>query len=338
MSSLSITQEHGRVDANPASLKEAADSAVKEKDWVRAARMYTFAIDLLVQPGAGSYGSDSGEPSISDEKVLAENAHDWISLDKKSGGMLHILLSNRSYTHFKQEDWAAAAEDAEHCVQANPTFVKGHLRLLRALDEAEAPVEERVRVISRALRACPGSKPLTLAKKAIVKSHGASFEQAMEMDEERLSREQMETTKTIADNVNDPRNAMAAGDYGSALATGAFGVKKNVVEAEHYLRRGAEGGDMASAKNFGMLLLSLNRPAEASQFLRQAADAGDTEAAEVLKSLVQEADQKREEAMFKLRAMAQNGDERARNLLVRLEAEAKAASAETQQMPTLGRP
>ena len=145
----SLSREHGQLDADPAKLKEIAAAAVKEGDYARAARMYTFAIDMLVADA----GSEEGE----------EERRDWISLERESGGLLHVLLSNRSFTHYKQEDWAAAAEDAEHCVCASPTFVKGHLRLLRALDEANAPAEERARVIGRALRACPTCRPLMLA-------------------------------------------------------------------------------------------------------------------------------------------------------------------------------
>ena len=215
-----VSEEH-QLDADPAKLKEVAAAAVKERDYVRACRMYTFAIDLLLQPGGAE----------------EEGHRDWASLDRGSEGLLHVLLSNRSFTHYKQGDWAAAAEDAEHCVCASPTFVKGHLRLLRALDEAQAPAEERARVIARALRACPGSKPLMIAKDALVKDLGASFELAMERDNVKAAQDQIEQTKRAADDANDPRHAMAAGDYGSALAAGAFGVKQDMAAAEMYLRR-----------------------------------------------------------------------------------------------------
>ena len=40
-------------------------------------------------------------------------AADWYTLDMASNGVLHVLLSNRSLTHLKQNDAAAAAVDAE---------------------------------------------------------------------------------------------------------------------------------------------------------------------------------------------------------------------------------
>ena len=314
----SLSREHGQLDADPEKLKEIGAAAVKEGDYARAARMYTFAIDMLVAAGGGEEG---------------HGRRDWVSLERESQGLLHVLLSNRSFTHYKQGDWAAAAEDAESCVSALPTFVKGHLRLLRALEEAEAPVEQRARIIGRALRACPGSKPLLLAKDALVKDLGASFEHAMARDNVEAAQQQMADTKRIADDTKDPRHAMAAGDYGSALATGAFGVRQDIAAAEIYLKRGADLGDGAAAKNLGMLLLSLHRPTEAAQYLRKAADSGDADAADTLQGLAREADQKRDAAMFKLRAMAEQGDQRAIAMLHQLDAEAAAAAMQQAQQP-----
>ena len=330
----SISREHAQLDADPHKLKEVAARAIKEGDYVRACRMYTFAIDMLVQPAVGGSGLGLEPPSAQASDRLADvssgignddaAARDWISLERTSSGLLHVLLSNRSFAHYKKGDWSAAAEDAELCVCACPTFVKGHLRLLLAMEQAEAPAEERARVIGRALRACPGAKPLLLARDALVKSMGASFEHAMAADGAKAVQAQMVETKRIADDASDPRHPIAAGDYGTALATGAFGVTQDNEAAEKYLRRGADLGDVASAKNLGLLLLSLHRPAEAAEYLRKAADAGDADALDTLQELGREADRKRDAAMFKLRAMAEQGDEKARALLAQLDAETAA--------------
>ena len=67
-----------------------------------------------------------------------------------------------------------------------------------------------------------------------------------------------------------------------------------------------------------MLLLESDRAAEAAEYLRQAADQGDEEAAATLLALGKEAEQKREQAVFKLRALASAGDERARAMLTEM--------------------
>ena len=77
----------------------------------------------------------------------------------------------------------------------------------------------------------------------------------------------------------------------------------------------SDGGDSASAKNYGHLLLSLKRAGEASEQFARAANLGDTEAADILRSLSSEADQKRDEAMNKLRQLADSGNERAIEML-----------------------
>jgi TPR repeat protein len=82
---------------------------------------------------------------------------------------------------------------------------------------------------------------------------------------------------------------MASGDLGSALAVGAFGLAKDVAEAERYLRMGAGGGDVSSRRNLGLLLLEQGRLAEAMEQLGAAAQAGDTQAAATLQQVSQEA-------------------------------------------------
>ena len=75
---------------------------------------------------------------------------------------------------------------------------------------------------------------------------------------------------------------------------------------------------MGSQRNLGLLLLELERPVEAAEQLRQAADQGDEAATATLQQLGGEADKKREEAMFRLKAMATQGDPRAVAMLEQL--------------------
>ena len=296
-----IDAAHGQVDAqSPLTLKEAGNDAVRTGDFKRATHMFTLGIDMIL----GSF-----EPN---------GAGDWYALDAKSKGLLHLLCSNRSLSHLNLHDFAAAAEDAEHCCLARPDFAKGHLRLLAALKAAEAPVEERRRACGRGLRACPQSKDLLDAKASLDDESGAAPQDAAGEDEAAALAAQLQATKLIADDPMDPRCAMAAGDYGSALALGAHGVSVDMVEAERYLRLGAEGGDAGSARALGKLLLQQEKAGEAAEYLRVAAMAGDDEAAATLVELKQESDRQREEALFRLRAMASAGDERAKAMLEEL--------------------
>ena len=114
----------------------------------------------------------------------------------------------------------AAAEDAEHCVCASPTFVKGHLRLAARARRGPGTRRRARKSYCKSAEGLPGSKPLMIAKDALVKDLGASFELAMERDNVKAAQDQIEQTKRAADDANDPRHAMAAGDYGSALAAG----------------------------------------------------------------------------------------------------------------------
>ena len=108
------------------------------------------------------------------------------------------------------------------------------------------------------------------------------------------------------------------------LKGGAYGEVKDLVEAERYLRIGAEGGDVGAQRNLGMLLLQSERAAEAAGYLRMAHGQGDEEAGSTLDALRREADALREQAVFKLKALAANGDARAKAMLEQLEAESKA--------------
>ena len=154
-----------------------------------------------------------------------------------------------------------------------------------------------------------------MAREALVKESTVEQVMAIEAAEFQVLKEQMDVVKTIADDATDTRRVVAAGDYGSALALGAHGLEKNETLAEVYLKIASDGGDSASAKNYGHLLLSLKRAGEASEQFARAANLGDTEAADILRSLSSEADQKRDEAMNKLRQLADSGNERAIEML-----------------------
>ena len=317
-----IKPEHGRVINDPEQLKIAAAKAVKLKEYPRATHMYTLAIDLLLENAKSVAAPDTSTDNEDKADKDAPKTYDWRALDAKSNGLLHVLLSNRSFTHFRCHDYLAAAEDAENCVQCAPTFVKGWLRLLAAIAEGTKEtnhiaqsVTDRARVIARGLRANPGAKPLMLAREALVKEASVEVVLAVEADEAKKLREQLQMTKVVADDSSDPRHVMAAGDYGSALAVGAHGLEKNVEEAEKYLKLGSDGGDAASAKNYGHLLLKLDRAVEASAQFAHAAELGDPEAEETLRSLGVEADVQREEAMNKLRKLAEAGHPQAVEML-----------------------
>ena len=296
-----IDAQHGQVDAqNPSALKDAGNDAVRCGDWQRASHMFTLGIDMIVGP------TEPKEPG------------DWYGLDMRSKGVLHPLLSNRSLAQLHLKDYAAACEDADLCCMARPDFAKGHLRLLAALKANEAPLEERQQACRRGLRACPQCKELLDAKVALDAEGCVDPSQMASEDEALALAAQLRATKLIADDPSDPRAPMAAGDYGSALALGAHGVAKDLSEAERYLRLGAEGGDAGSARALGMLLIQQDEPAQAAEYLRIAALAGDEDAIDALTDLKNEADSQRKEAIFKLKALADKGDERAKAKLAEL--------------------
>ena len=313
-----IDAKHGQVDAHsPSVLKEAGNDAARCGDWTRATHMYTLALDMIVKGKA------------------SDDAADWYALDCESKGLAHVLCSNRSLSHLNSNDFASAAEDAEHACLARPDFVKAHLRLLAALKAGDAPLEERRAACARGLRACPRAQELIDVKMQLDAEAGDepcevaedAKESASTLAKERLLREQqVAAAKLIADDESDRRRAMAAGDYGSALALGAHGVAKDLELAEHYLKIGADGGDAGACRNLGFLLLETpgsERAAEAAEYLRKGAELGDERAAEALEALHKEANQKREAALFKLRALAANGDARAKEMLEELQEEGK---------------
>lgn len=194
---------------------------------------------------------------------------------------------------------------------AAPDFAKGHLRLLAALAGLSPPasVADRQAACQRALRACPASPQLQQAMEELEVLAGGKAAAPEDLSVA------LATTRTCADDATDPRRFMAAGDLGSAYAVGAYGLEKDVSLAERYLSRGADGGDAASARNLGMLMLELGRPEEGAEALRRAALDGDEQAAATLAELDGEAREALAKARFQLEALASKGDSRARAML-----------------------
>jgi tetratricopeptide (TPR) repeat protein len=311
MAATPIDAKHGHVAAeSPAALKEAGNAALAQGDTARATHMYTLGIDMIL-----------GKVAVASEL----SASDWYRLSQESNGVLYQLLSNRSYTLLTQGDAAAAAEDGEHCAVAAPDFAKGHLRLLAALAAVDppCPIPERQAVVARALRACPTNAQLREAEAelnrfSVSPGQAAAAKKALSETSRAESAAAMVMTRACAEDKADPRRFMACGDLGSAYAVGAHGIEKDLVQAEAYLKRGSDGGDMASARNLGLLLLELDRPEEAAEQLRRAALAGDEQAGETLAQLDHDAKLQAAKARAQLEALASRGEPRALELLEQL--------------------
>lgn len=293
-----IDPNHAHVDAqSPLSLKEEGAKAYKMGQMERACHMWTLAMDMLLT----SNDDDAKGKSL-------------FEIDLLHKGLLHQLLSNRALVHTKTCDYAAAIDDAEKCCQAAPGFEKGHLRLLDAMVGLGASKEERRAACRRAVNACPTSKEL---EDLMDELSGGPADDNAAADAEVAA--QVEATKKIADDAKDPRCAMAAGDLGSLYAVGAHGLAQDLALAERYLGIGAAGGDAASQRNLGLLLLDTGRHAQGADSLRQAAAQGDEEAQRVLSQVGEEAKQKALEAKMQLGLLASQGDQRAAQLLQELQ-------------------
>jgi len=305
--------DRGKVLPGSASeLRELGNEALKNGEDARAAQMYTMAIDVATM----------GMPR--DENGVAK-PEDLRKQNDKSNGELVKLLSNRSAVYLRQKDVPAALEDAQACTDADAKFEKGHLRLLMALDAAAASLSEREAACTKAVEACPDSQYIRtrwerLQKERQTRTAGAG-EEDRAADQEKSSPEldsSLALTRRLADDPSDARHVMAAADLGAAMAVGAYGVEKDLKKAEHYLRIGASGGDMMAQRNLGWLLLETERPVEAVESLRQAAEAGDEEAAATIQRLVQESEEQAKVARSKLEMMAAAGEERAIEMLKEL--------------------
>ena len=217
-----------------------------------------------------------------------------------------------------------------------------------------APDDERLAACARAALACPRDKRIAQAKAAIEAGVGRGKGQQDKTKRKRKSKKsgktikaqdgkvkaasapaptvannaavdariqaQIEATRRIAEDASDPRRAMAAGDLGSLLATGAYGVPKDLALAEHYLRIGADGGDAGAQVNLGHLLLDRGLHVEAAKYLSAAAAQGSDAARELLGAIAGEAEEKRKAARRQLEKMAEEGDPRARSVLAEVQA------------------
>lgn len=305
--------EQGQGHVLPGSVDELrtmANDAQKKKDMPRAEHLFTMAIN------AAAKGMKRNQDGVASDADLA-------ACEKANEGKLSQVLAERAQVYLKQGKTSAAIEDAETCTRANPRCEDGYRFLAQAYEASGAPLQEQLEACERGLSECPDSEYLVTAKwrlkKAISeKPQGLTVGEVAETDAETMVKE----TQRLADEISDPRHVMAAGDWGSILATGSHGVEKDLVQAELYLRRGADGGDVIAQRNLGLLLLELGQPGEASQELNKAAAAGDEQASEMLRRLVHEADIKRKEAMEKLEDMAAQGHPQARAMLEELRLQA----------------
>merc|ERR1711920_663182 len=89
---------------------------------------------------------------------------DLEKFNKSSEGALAELLCGRSHVYIRQRDWDAAIEDARTCVKADPTFEKGHLRLIIAYEQAGASPVTQLDACERGLENCPHSEVLVTRK------------------------------------------------------------------------------------------------------------------------------------------------------------------------------
>ena len=295
-------QQRGMLPSAPAELRTLGNQALQNGELVKACHMYTMAIDSL----ARDLKTDNGVAS----------AADLYALNRESGGELAKLLSNRSLAHLKQGDASAAVEDADACVKADTTIEKAHMRLVVALEAEGAPAARQLEACERGLHACPDGRLLLARRERLVKAVAKQQPAAAEPEKQPADESAIEATRRVANDPADPRRAMAAADLGGALAVGAFGVAKNVVEAERYLRIGAEGGDTSAQRNLGLMLLELDgRLEDAMAQLSAAANAGDEQASATLQQLQHDSRVHEEEARAKLEQLAARGDKRAMEML-----------------------
>lgn len=285
-----------------------AVEAAKAGEDVKAGHMYTMGIDSLAK---GMKKDKNGVASDADLRAL----------NASSKGQLAQLLSGRSNIYLRQGDVDAAVEDADTCTRADPKFERGHLRLAVAYEKAGAPLERQLAACEKGLDECPSSEFLVKRKWHLKKAIAALPESAQAKEAQTEQQQEpwtIEQTRLLANDLSDPRRAMAATDLGIALFMGAHGLSKDLKEAERYLRVGAEGGDISARRYLGLALLDLERPVEAADELSLAANAGDEDAAGILNQLGSEAKAREQEALKKLQEMAELGDPRAIRMLEEL--------------------
>ena len=317
-----------QLPGNVDQLRDAGNAAVAAKNFKQAAHLYTLAMDTL----ANAHG-------LSRDENGRASPRDLFACQQQTGGALSKLLSNRSLAHLRLGD-DAAIDDAVACTHADPSWEKGHLRVLQALQAQGAPVEQQLQAVHRGIAACPEGTLLRMEEKKLESAAAAAAAAAAPEEEDRQEVPQtppqkpkhgvvtpssatgaaapdddpLAETRRVAEDGTDPRRFMALGDLGAAMAVGAHGVPRDAKQAEVFLRRGARG-DVVAKRNLGLLLLDTGRPGEAAAVLSEAAQAGDEEAAATLAHLCQEAEAKQLQAREKLIQMASEGDARAAEIL-----------------------
>jgi TPR repeat protein len=102
--------------------------------------------------------------------------------------------------------------------------------------------------------ASPVLQPTAAAFKATTLLHSGEVDDASTAKVDPLA-----ATRRASEDPLDPRHAMACADLGAAYAVGAYGVEKDEIRAEHFLRLGVQGGDLSAGRNLGLLLLDLGR-------------------------------------------------------------------------------
>lgn len=299
----------GKAHVLPASLDELrsmAKDAQKSGDVAKAEHLFTMAVN------AAARGMKR------DQDGLASDA-DLEACQKANEGKLSQVLAERAHVYLRQGKTAAAIEDADTCVRADPRCEEGHCLLVQVYEAVGAPLQVQLEACERGLSQCLDSEYLVAAKWRLKKAINERPEKGDTSDSAETSTETaVRETQRLADDTSDPRHVTAAADWGSILATGAHGVKKDLTKAQRYLRKGADGGDIVAQRNLGLLLLEQGQPLKASEELRKAAGAGDEQAAEMLRYLAHEADVKQKEAMEKLEEMAADGNLQAKAMLEEL--------------------
>lgn len=265
-------------------LGAAARAAAQAQENTKAAHFYTMAIDKL----AKTLTKDEAG-FVSAEALASMKGAERLELAK--------LLAGRSAVHLRQDDIAAAEEDAATSIRAG-ALEEGHLALLAVFEKAGAPLRGQLQVVEGGLEECPTCEALVRAKWRLKKA---------------LSLEP--TTNSIEEETVDPA-AKSADMLGRVLAEP--GPSQDLHRAVQLLQVAASAGNVDARRRLGMVMLELDRPVEAAEEFAKAAEAGDQEAAEILQRLRMEAVDQSAKARAKLEALAAAGDLRAQAMLEEL--------------------
>ena len=162
--------ESARVNANILALKEAGNTAFKDKDYGTAISKYTEALRLR-------------EKGTSDEE--------------------HVLLSNRSLCFCKARFYREAERDARRIVEIKPRWAKGYYRLasamLEGINENALVPGDIIKVVDKGLALDGKNKSLRSLRKKVVKLEIKTDKKAMK----RSAKEDEQASSTL-------RNSTAA--------------------------------------------------------------------------------------------------------------------------------